>query len=248
MARSSSRSGCSLNAGASYESWPSPILVSPGHEKYYLWYISSWMPGIFDAIPTAALDFGLLAGRRSRWTHWPAPHHWWARDCDHDPGCQVSKRRYDPGKYNLYLKSVFPWRLSLGSWVLDLLCTSISVESQSLRVCFPLELITMLPVPVPESLQNRNFGDQKSLDIILLPDDMRSCIWKAVWVLRSELGLIFLLFMIGLELNVEELVHLGQAGCNLLPSLINPWWLQQKSGISPMSPARMVIQLRNMGM
>lgn len=27
--------------------------------------------------------------------------------------------------------------------------------------------------------------------------------------LRSELGLIFLLFMIGLELNVEELAHLG---------------------------------------
>ena len=122
------------------------------------------MPGIFDAIPTAALDFGLLAGRRSRWTHWPAPHHWWARDCDHDPGCQVSKRRYDPGKYNLYLKSFFSWRLSLVSWVLDLLCTSISVESQSLRVCFPLELIKMLPVPVPELLQNRNFGDQKSLD------------------------------------------------------------------------------------
>ena len=56
-------------------------------------------------------------------------------------------------------------------------------------------------------------------------------------MLRSELGLIFLLFMIGLELNVEELVHLGQAGCNLLPSFINPWWLQQKSGISLMSPA-----------
>ena len=95
MARSSSRSGCSLNAGASYESWPSPILVSPGHEKYYLWYISSWMPGIFDAIPTAALDFGLLAGRRSRWTHWPAPHHWWAlrlRPWSWVPSVQTSVR------------------------------------------------------------------------------------------------------------------------------------------------------------
>ena len=89
MARSSSMRLVSKCRGLKHHMNHNQFLS--GHEKHHLWYISRWMPGLFDAIPQAALDFGLLAGRRSRWTHWPAPHYWWAWDCDHDPGCQGSK-------------------------------------------------------------------------------------------------------------------------------------------------------------
>ena len=119
----------------------------------------------------------------------------------------------------IYMVSPFALKTKYGQLLSAGCSTSTSVESQSLRMCFPLELIKMLHAPLPQSLQNRNFGDQKCLDIFLLPDEMRRRIWKAVRVLRSELGLIFLLFMIGLELNVEELVHLGQAGWILWPSV-----------------------------
>ena len=94
--------------------------------------------------------------------------------------------------------------------------TSTSVESQSLRVCLSAETYKAAAFSSPNHFKTETSGIRKVL--ISSPatmSDMRSREFERqkLPVLRSELGLIFLLFMIGLELNVEELGHLGQAAC-----------------------------------